>query len=119
MMVLPWLILVLIGGDETAEGNKSNLLLNTSFILCTIVLLSVSPRQSSHNWQRALDPPMRFVLVAASLCPRAFFLQSLEQWLHPPCVQQYESIKRRRKLALSGVLRVRPRLPSASPEPAE
>ena len=102
------------GSGETTEVDKINLLLNAFANLSLISLSSsVSPRHS----QNAFDAPMRLFFVAASLCPFSLREQSLDTWLHPPCVQQYRSICLRKKLALSGVLRMRDLPPFLSPLP--
>ena len=75
----------------------------------------VSPSQSSTCWQKALDPTKQLSIVALSIRPCAFLVQSLETWLHPPWVQQYRLVIWGAKFALSDVLRLRFLPPSPLP----
>ena len=112
----PHSLICAVGSGETTKGDKINLLLNAFSILSLIRLLSsVSPCHS----QNAFEPPIRLAFVAASLCPFALRKKSPDTWLHPPCIQQYRSVCLRKKLVLSGVLRIRDRPPFLSPLPLE
>ena len=118
-------VLCLLCLCETTElgGDDLNILSNLSGMpSCVSHRHSTAPPT---GWQKALDPPRRFCMVAPSLWPAAFLVHSGELWLHPPWVWQYMFVIRRLKVASSGVrvfllrlLSPRPPLLLLPPRPA-